>query len=522
MIGVGERAEYSPAIALNLSITMSTQDHAAPDPKTTPEAGKSPEKKEKKRQLLGIEPVEKQHELALPDKTLEYTTHAGSIPLKDEFGETEAEIFFTAYTLTKASAPRPLIFVFNGGPGSSSVWLHLGAIGPQHVVMTPDGFQPPPPYRLQANASTWLDRADLVFIDPVGTGFSRAIDKDKDKKFWSFQGDIHSVGEFIRLYLTRYQRWTSPLYLAGESYGTTRAAGLASHLIDLGISFNGIVLISNAMDLRPVFFGRSDDLPFSLFVPTYTAAAWYHKKLAPELQQRSLTDILAEVETWSERELTLALMQGDRLLESDRQTIATTLAHYIGVDVDFVLGSNLRIDISRFCKELLRTEKRSIGRFDVRYTGIEALAVTERPDFDPAVYAIQPPFTTTFNDYVRRSLGIETDLNYEVISWAVNKAWQWENGELPTTAAALREAIAKNPFMKVFVAQGYYDLATPHLATDYTLAHMNLDPTLRDNIQVKCYEAGHMFYLDESCLAAFKADVDRFLAASWVQSEGSL
>ena len=495
---------------------MSTQDSA--DTNNTLEAGKSSEKKEKKRQLLGIEPIERQQELALSDKTLKYTTQAGSIPLRDEFGETEAEIFFTAYTLIGASTPRPLIFVFNGGPGSSSVWLHLGAVGPQRIVMEPDGFQPPPPYRLQANAHTWLDQADLVFIDPVGTGFSRAINKDNDKKFWSFKGDIHSVGEFIRLYLTRYQRWTSPLYLAGESYGTTRAAGLASHLIEHGISFNGIILISNAMDLRPVFFGRGDDLPFSLFVPTYTAAAWYHKKLAPELQQRSLTDVLKEVETWSERELTLALMQGDRLPEAERQTIAATLARYIGVDVDFVLGSNLRVNISRFCKELLRTENRSIGRFDARYTGIEALTVTERPDFDPSAYAIETPFTTTFNDYVRRGLGIETDLSYVILSMVVNQAWQWENGELPTTAAALRDAIAKNPFMKVFVAQGYYDLATPHFATDYTLSHMNLDPTLRDNIQVKCYEAGHMFYLDESCLTRFKADIDRFLAESWVQS----
>ncbi|MEM6452446.1 MAG: peptidase S10 [Cyanobacteria bacterium P01_D01_bin.105] len=496
---------------------MANQDQASADIKATTEAGKSPEKKEDKRQLLGIDPVEKQQELTLPDKALKYSTHAGSIPLKDEFGETEAEIFFTAYTLTDASAPRPLIFVFNGGPGSSSVWLHLGAVGPQRVVMEPDGFQPPPPYRLQANAYTWLDRADLVFIDPVGTGFSRAIDKKKDKKFLSFKGDIESVGEFIRLYLTRYQRWMSPLYLAGESYGTTRAAGLASHLVDLGINFNGIILISNAMDLRPVFFGRGDDLPFTLFVPTYTAAAWYHQKLAPELQQKSLTEVLAEVEAWAERDLTLALMQGDRLPESDRQIIAATLARYIGVDVAFVLGSNLRVNISRFCKELFRSEKRSIGRFDARYTGIESLAVTERPDFDPSAYAIEAPFTTTFNDYVRRSLGIETDLGYVILSMDVNRNWRWENGELPTTAAALREAIAKNPFMKVFVAQGYYDLATPHFATDYTLSHMNLDPTLRDNIQVKYYEAGHMFYLDEGCLSAFKADIDAFLDTSWVR-----
>ncbi|MEM9137772.1 MAG: peptidase S10, partial [Cyanobacteria bacterium P01_F01_bin.42] len=467
----------------------------------------------KKRQLLGIEPIERQQELALPDKTLKYTTCSGSIPLTDEFGEPEAEIFFTAYTL-EASSPRPLIFVFNGGPGSSSVWLHVGAVGPQRVVMEPNGFQPPPPYHLQANAYTWLDRADLVFIDPVGTGYSRAINKDKDKKFWSFKGDIESVGEFIRLYLTRYQRWTSPLYLAGESYGTTRAAGLASHLVEIGINFNGIILISNAMDLRPVFFGRGDDLPCTLFVPTYTAAAWYHKKLVPALQERSLTDVLQEVEAWAASDLTLALMQGDRLPDGERQTIATALARYIGVDADFVLGSNLRVNISRFCKELLRSEKRSVGRFDARYTGIEALAVNAFPDFDPSAYAIEAPFTTTFNDYIRRNLGIETDLNYVILSMEVNRTWQWENGELPTTAASLREAIAKNPFMKVFVAQGYYDLATPHFATEYTLSHMNLDPQLRDNIRVKCYEAGHMFYLDEECLIDFKADFDRFLEES--------
>lgn len=494
---------------------MSNQDQNSSQVNVTPETKTPPEKTEKKRQLLGIEPVAREQELTLPDQVLKYTTHAGSMPLKDEFGETEAEIFFTAYTKTEPSSLRPLIFVFNGGPGSSSVWLHLGAVGPQRVVMRPDGFQPPPPYSLQDNSYTWLDRADLVFIDPVGTGFSRSINQDKDKKFWSFEGDLKSVGEFIRLYLTRYQRWTSPLYLAGESYGTTRAAGLASHLVDLGINFNGIILISNAMDLRPVFFGRSDDLPYPLFVPTYAAAAWYHQKLAPELQQRSLEDFLQEVETWCQRDLTLALMQGDRLPEEEKQTIATILASYIGVNVDFVLGSNLRVNISRFCKELLRPEKLSIGRFDARYTGIESLAVTEYPDFDPSAYAIESPFTTTFNDYVRRSLGVETDLPYVILSMAVNQTWQWENGELPTTAAALREAIAKNPFMKVFVAQGYYDLATPHLATEYTLSHMNLDSKLRDNIQVKCYEAGHMFYLDESCLTAFKADIDRFLAESW-------
>ena len=368
---------------------MASQDSTASEKgQQTRETGE--QSTEKKRQLLGIEPVEKHHRLRLADKTLAFTSHTGVLPLKDEFGTVEAEVFFTAYFLI-TDEPRPLIFLFNGGPGSSSVWLHLGAVGPQKVVMEPEGWQPPPPYRLGENSYTWLDRADLVFVDPVGTGFSRAVDEEKDKKFLGFKGDIESMGEFIRLFLTRYQRWTSPLYLAGESYGTTRVAALSNHLADQGINFNGIVLISSAMDLRTILFQRGNDLPFSLFVPTYAAAAWYHQKLEPALQERSLKDFLGEVETWSERDLAWGLMRGDRLSESDRTTLATTLARYIGVDVEFVLGSNLRVEINRFCKELFRQEKRSVGRFDARYTGIEELTVTERPEFDPTFYANEHP-----------------------------------------------------------------------------------------------------------------------------------
>ncbi|MGD1936191.1 MAG: S10 family peptidase [Cyanophyceae cyanobacterium] len=513
---------------------MATQEQATSEdtsssesstPSSTPEAAKSAgadankggnKTGEKKRQLLGIEPMAISHELAIGEKTLHYESCAGSMPLKDEFGEVEAEIFFTAYTLKDQPAEsRPLVFAFNGGPGSASVWLHLGALGPKKVVMEPEGWQPSPPFRLEDNPHTWLDRADLVFIDPVGTGYSRAVSEEKDKKFWSYQGDLESVGEFIRLYLTRYERWSSPLYLAGESYGTTRAAGLAGHLVERGINFNGIILISSALDLRAVFFLRSDDLPFPLFVPTYAASAWYHQKLESELQGRSLKEFLAEVEAWSERELTFALMQGSRLSEGDREATAATLARYTGLDKEFVLGSDLRINISRFCKELFRPEKRNIGRFDSRYKGIETLTVTEYPEFDPTFYAIQSPFTSTFNDYARRHLGIKTDLHYEVLSFKVNSTWQWENGELPTTTAELRDGIAKNPFMKVLVAQGYYDLATPHFATDYMISHMNLDASLRENVRTTYYEAGHMFYLDQSCLTAFKADIDQFWEDSW-------
>ena len=470
------------------------------------------ESKEKKRKLLGLEPVETHHDMTLDGQIFAYVARAGVIPLKDEFDETEAEIFFTAYELESPhSGDRPLTFVFNGGPGSSSIWLHMGALGPTRVRMEPEGWMPPPPYRLEANPYTWLDQTDLVFVDPVGTGYSRAINDTLDKKFWSFEGDIKSVGEFIRIYLTRYQRWASPLYMAGESYGTTRVAGLAGHLVDKGIAFNGIILLSSALDLRPIFFGQGDDLPFPLFVPTYAATAWYHQKLAPDLQERSLPDFLSEVEAWAESDLTLALMKGDRISDGDRTHIAETLARYIGLEPDYVLGSNLRVDIFRYCKELLRAEKRSVGRLDSRFQGIEALTVTESPEFDPSMLAIQPPYTSTFNHYVRCELAVETDLNYEVLNFEVNKNWAWEKGSLPNTGETLRGAIAKNPYMRVFVGQGYYDLATPHFATEYMISHLNLDAKLRHNIQTKLYEAGHMFYLDINSLKAFKQDIDQFL-----------
>jgi len=392
------------------------------------------------------------------------------------------------------------------------VWLHMGAIGPKRVVMEKQGWMPSPPYRYEDNASSWLEQTDLVFIDPVGTGFSRAAKEELDKKYWSVDGDIRSTGEFIRLYISRYGRWSSPLFLAGESYGTTRAAGLASHLVDRGIAFTGIVLISSALDISTLRFMPANDLPFQLFVPTYCATAWYHKKLAPDLQKRQLQELLAEVEAWAEGELTVALMKGDRLTDAERRSVGERLAHYTGLDLEYVLGTNLRVHIQRFCKELLRAQRRSVGRLDSRFTGIEALEVTEQPEFDPSSVSAVPPYTSVFNHYARTDLAIDTDMEYEVLSMNVNKNWEWEKGTMPATGEKLREALAKNPHTKVLVAQGYYDLATPHFATQYMLSHMNVDPALRESIEIMHYEAGHMFYLDTDCLAAFKSDVEKFFA----------
>jgi carboxypeptidase C (cathepsin A) len=289
---------------------------------------------------------------------------------------------------------------------------------------------------------------------------------------------------------------------------------LAGYLVDRGITFNGIILISTVLDLSAIRFVRANDLPYQLFVPTYTATAWYHKKLAAPLQKKRLGSLMAEVKAWSEGELTLALMNGDRLSEAERKAVAKKLGDYTGLDPDYVLGTNLRVEIFRFCKELLREERRSVGRIDSRFKGIEALAVTENPEFDPSMLAIIPPYTAALNQYVRAELGIKTDLDYEAMSGKVNEKWEWGNGALPATGEELRTAMAKNPYMKVLVGQGYYDLATPLFATEYMIGHMNIDPALRSNVEIAYYEAGHMFYLDVDSLVAFKADVDRFIKAS--------
>lgn len=465
-----------------------------------------------KLELPGIDPVERYHEMTLDGKQMKYLSRAGVLPLKDDSGETEAEIFFTAYELKTGGddAKRPLTFVFNGGPGSSSVWLHMGAIGPKRVCMEPKGWMPRPPFRLEENANTWLDRTDLVFIDPVETGYSRAASEKLIEKFWGYQGDIDSVGRFIRLYLSRYGRWGSPLYLAGESYGTTRAAGLAGDLFNKGVAFNGIVLISTAINLRPIFFGLGDDLPFELFVPTYAAAAWYHRRLDGKYQKMDLEDYLQEVSAWAEDELTAALMKGDRLTGEELDSVAAKLAAYIGLEREYVKGTNLRVNIYRFCRELLRDERRSVGRLDARFKGIEADQVDDMPEYDPSMAAIMPAYTTMFNYFAVSELGVETHLTYRIMQHFKDRKWKWENGMLPHTGEALRSAMSRNHYMKVLVAQGYYDLATPHFATEYMVSHLNLDPEVRKNLSIKYYRAGHMFYLDTDSLGSFRKDVEAF------------
>jgi len=316
-----------------------------------------------KKDSATAEPVVTHHQMTAGGRTLRYTVTTGKLPLKSETGETEAEIFFMAYTLDGIAnrASRPLMFSFNGGPGSASVWLHLGALGPKRVKMRTDGAMPAPPYQLVDNPDTWLDQTDLVFIDPVGTGYSRASKPELGKKFWGVQGDLESVGEFIRLYLVRYQRWASPLFLVGESYGTTRAAGLSGYLVDRGIAFNGIVLVSSILNFETTDFTRGNELPYELFLPTYTATAWYHKKLPADLQSRELRSVLDDAEKWAAGDYARALGLGDRLVGQERAATLDQLARFTGLDRGYLELSNLRVDIQHFCKELLRSDHRTVG-----------------------------------------------------------------------------------------------------------------------------------------------------------------
>jgi carboxypeptidase C (cathepsin A) len=501
------RANYRPAGAQAQQPAASSVGAAA-RPAPSPSVERDPA-------TTDSQPVVTRHELRVGGRTLRYTVTTGVMPLRNPAGETEARIFYMAYTLDGAGdrSRRPLMFSFNGGPGSSSVWLHLGALGPRRVHMLEDGQMPSPPFRLVDNEQTWLDFTDLVFIDPVGTGFSRAARPELGAKYFGLQGDIASVGEFIRLYLARNERWASPLFLVGESYGTTRAAGLSGYLVDRGIAFNGVLLVSTILNFQTARFGKGNDLPYVLFLPTYTAIAWYHKKLPADLQG-NLRKTLDEVERWAASDYTVALAKGDRLTPAERQEVIDRLARYTGLDKKFIDNSELRIEIQRFDKELLRDQKRTVGRLDGRFKGIDDLAVSERPDFDPSMAAIRPPYTAAFNDYVRRELGFKSDLEYYILGGGIGR---WDFGSdnaYADTSEPLRSAFAKNPYMKLFVASGYYDLATPYFAAEYTMSHMGLDPSLRNNVTYTYYEAGHMMYIEQGSLAQLKRDAAAFVQNS--------
>ncbi len=491
---------------------------------------KHDEEKEKKPEPQD-QIVETKHSITLGGQTINYTVTTGTMVLKEEAekkgdkgGESEGEkpkasVFFVAYTRNEVAdkAKRPLTFSFNGGPGSSSVWLHLGLLGPRRVVMTDLGDLPPPPYQLVDNEFSLLDETDLVFIDPVSTGYSRAVVGEKAKQFHGFKKDIESVGDFIRLYTTRYQRWTSPKFLIGESYGTTRAAGLSGYLQNRhGMYLNGIMLVSSILNFATARFDVGNDLPYILFLPTYTATAWYHNRLAPELQA-DLQTTLREVEQFALGEYMLALAKGATLGDAECQTIVAKLARYTGLTETYIERTNMRVEIFRFTKELLRDERRTVGRLDSRFKGIDRDAAGEEFEHDPSMSNIVGPYTATFNDYVRGELKFETDLPYEILTPRV-RPWSYAENEnhYLNVAETLRHAMTINPYLKVIVANGYYDFATPYFAAQYTFNHLALDPSLQKNLAMTYYAAGHMMYIHLPALAQLKTDLANFVRGAYL------
>src|SRR3954454_23248 len=371
-----------------------------------------------------------QHTITIGGQTIAYTARAGTIVMKNEDGTPTASIFFTSYTKDGENpARRPVTFTFNGGPGSSSVWLHMGAFGPKRVdYLDAEGRAAKPPYRLVDNEGSILDVTDLVFIDPVTTGFSRAIPFKDANKFHGVDADVQSVGEFIRLWTTRYGRWASPKFLAGESYGTTRAAGLSGWLNRQDFYINGIVLISSVLNFETTSFDTANDLAYILFLPTYTSIAWYHKRLPADLQGGTVDAAANAAEQFALGDYAHALLLGDRLPEQQRHDVAAKLAHFTGLSTEYVERANLRIQISRFDKELLRDQRRTAGRLDGRFTGIDRDAAGETPEFDPSMAAISGEYTGVFNDYIRRELKFETDAPYEILTDKV-RPWSYDRAQ---------------------------------------------------------------------------------------------
>lgn len=458
-----------------------------------------------------------QHTLKVGSETINYTAKAGTIVLRADDGEPRASFFVISYTKDGADpAKRPVTFTFNGGPGSSSVWLHMGAFGPKRVVYADDdGRAAAPPYKSIDNDATILDATDLVFIDPVTTGFSRAIPFNDAKKFHGFEADVESVGNLIRLWTSRNNRWASPKFLAGESYGTTRAAGLAGWLHGEGYYLNGIMLISSILNFGTARFDSGNDLPYIVFLPTYTATAWYHKRLPAELQGRPIEEVVEEARRFARGDYARALLVGDQLTDADRRAVVTRLAQLTGLTPQYIEQTNLRIDISRFDKELLRNERRTAGRLDSRFIGIDIDSAGEEPEFDPSYAAIFGEYTAVLNDWVRRGLKFETDIPYEILTGKV-RPWSYDRyqNRYLDVAETLRGAMTQNPHMKVMVANGYYDLATPFFATEYTFGRMQIDPELRKNVSMTYYPAGHMMYIHRGSHKKLREDVLAFIRAS--------
>ena len=454
------------------------------------------------------------HSITVDGKVLNYTATAGTLTLRDEDGKPIASMFYVAYTLDGAKADRPVTFLYNGGPGSASLWLHMASIGPMRVETKSPLPTGPAPYKLVPNASTLLDRSDLVFLDAIGAGYSRPIGEAKGKDFWGVDQDIDAFAKGVERYISLNGRWNSPKVIFGESYGTHRSAGLAYKLGEDGVQLNGVIILSSILNygVRNPGFDRN----LINLVPTYAATAWYHDRLNPK--PADLPAFLKEVRLFAEGPYAAALAKGDQLSDAERDAIAAKLSSYTGLSVAYLKEAKLRVDLGRFRKELLRDQARTLGRYDTRFEGIDADSAGETPEDDPSDSGMSGAVISQFHDYLTGTLGYTTDLSYRPTYGEIGRTWDWKHKgpgsnyayPISDTALDLSAAMRRNPGLHLLSMNGYFDSATPFFGTEHDIAHMQLDPSLRANVEFAYYPSGHMVYLNPEALKMMKADLARF------------
>jgi carboxypeptidase C (cathepsin A) len=464
------------------------------------------------------------HSLLIGGRTIDYDATAGTLILRDDNDKPTAAMGYVAYTLHKAAGgdhgDRPITFAWNGGPGSASIWLHMGALGPRRIVTTDAGPTPPAPYRVVDNAYSILDKSDLVMIDPVGTGLSHALGEAKDKDFWGVDPDIESVSRFIKQYVSDNNRWGSPKFLLGESYGTTRAAGVVDRLQTReNMAFNGVILVSAALDLEAFFPWPGNDRPYALILPTLAAVAAFHHALPRQPAQ--LGTFLDEVRKYALGDYSAALLKGDSLSAQERDAVAEKLHQMTGLSTDFIKRARLRIRDSMFTQELLRERHETVGRMDGRFLGVAFDPLSEDSDYDPQGAAVSSAFTAAFLDYLHGELAFGQGKSYRILNETIGAVWDFRHQvaglpfpmPVPYTGIDLAHALGYNPNLHVLVLNGLYDLATPFFATEVVIDHLGMEEAQRSRVQLKYYEAGHMMYVHEPSLQAMKADLAAFYDA---------
>jgi carboxypeptidase C (cathepsin A) len=451
------------------------------------------------------------HTITLDGREIKYTATAGTLPIRGDDGKVQARMFYVAYTRDgEDPKTRPLSFLYNGGPGSATVWLHMGSFAPRHVQMADDGFQPAPPYQLVDNPNSLIDVSDLVFVDAISTGYSRTVEGVNPAPFHGQQGDLRAFGDFIDEYLKTYSRWPSPKYLIGESYGTIRSAGLSQELQSRhGIELNGIVLVSALLSYQVISTGPQNDLAYISYFPTYVTTAWYHKRLPADLQAKPVKQIAEEALAFATGEYATTLLRGNSLSDAERKAMAAKIARLTGLSQTYVEQTNLRIDPGRFRKELLRDKRLVVGRLDTRYTATDLDAAGEQEEFDPSNTALQGAYTAMFMDYITNDLKWESDLHYDTSGNV--RPWTYvQNGYMDMTEP-LRSAMAKNPYLKVRVEAGYYDMACVFGGAVINFWHLAYDKMFTDRVSFSYFEGGHMMYTRPSAHKALKSDIAKFI-----------